>query len=355
MGWNETKPQSPIKISIDKKQKSTQKPLTNQWFFAILIPAFTAEKRILMKRYLDDILLYTVDNDAESRLIYLIALCLGITTIRSAQPHGASLDNEHSAIDLIRASGKRQIWTVELPGERMENSLRASGYQVTTIDHHVYGTLDRAHDPDTGQRKASSLEQFLELLEVTSEEDRFYLTNKLRSCIFSLGNFAQWNTLIGIGIMDDRHIKGLREEGYTNEMMRQVFSLREDLNRQIDPQYDAKVKAAERIWDEHTTVGAYTLFKSDLPFGIAGSIAFLNARTNACTMAKDLEYNPMIISECGGKKLRVLNIGPEVVRKLNDAFHNKHRFTYGAGRYWGSGGDTHPTDITLEELLAVLT
>lgn len=308
-----------------------------------------------MRRFLDDILLYTVDNDAESRLIYLIALCLGMPTIRSTQPHGALLDNECGAIDLIRATGKKEVWTVELPGEQTEEKLQKCGVRVVIIDHHIYGTLDRAHDQKTGCRKKSSLEQFLELLEITNPEDKAYLEGKMSPIVGGLGSFARWATLVGIGIMDDRYVRGLHEEGYTNEMIQNVFYLRTALNRQIDPEYDAKNKAAERIWDAQTTIGTYTLFNSDLPFGIAGSVSFLNVQRNALTMAKDLEYNPMIISECNGKKLRVLNVGPDVVHKLNDAFHNKHRFTYGAGRCWGSGTDIVSTDITLKELLAVLT
>lgn len=304
-------------------------------------------------RSLRNVLLYTVDNDPESRLIYLIALCLGIYTIRSPQPHGALLDNEQDAVTLVRASGKREVWTVELPGEYTENKLRKCGINVVIIDHHTYGKLDRAHNPETGERKKSSLEQFLELLKLTDNENAL-LSEQLNRLV-GFGTFNREAIIKGIGILDDRYVKGLHEAGYDSESIRHVFQFRDMLHRQLDKEFDAKTDAAKTVWEARKEIGDYVVCISEYPFTVTGAVSTRSVTVDSYFFLRPLEAKPMIVSDCGGKKLRVLNISPETIEILNAAFEHRHRFTYGAGRCWGSGGDLLPTDITLEELLAVLT
>ncbi|MCX6715083.1 MAG: hypothetical protein NTX72_04690 [Candidatus Uhrbacteria bacterium] len=303
--------------------------------------------------FLDKILLYTVDNDPESRLIYLIALILGMDTIRSKQPHGALFDNEQDAIALVLAREKRHVWTVELPGEYTENELRKYGINIVIIDHHTYGTLDRAHDPETGVRKKSSLEQFLELLELRDFEKADLCNRFARLMGFEASH--GWKIIEGIGILDDRYVNGLREAKYSNDLIRHVFQFREKLDRQLDPEYDTKTEAAKAVYEARTQIGDYTVFQSDHPFGVAGSIATLSVIGDSYFYARKLDQEPMIISDCGGKKLRVLNVSTEVIKQLNDAFRGKYSFTYGAGRCWGSDNDRNDPPILLTELLAVLT
>ena len=95
---------------------------------------------------LEDVLLITVDNDAEARLIYLIALKTGISVYRSVQLHGATLDKETGIVDFAQIMDRPNIWTVEIPGENTEGVLRSCGFHITIIDHHTYRGLDRAHD-----------------------------------------------------------------------------------------------------------------------------------------------------------------------------------------------------------------
>ena len=304
-------------------------------------------------RCIDNFLLYTVDNDPESRLIYLIALLLGIRTITSPQPHGASFDKELGAVEKILATRLREVWTIELPGVNTEEAIRKCGIRVVTIDHHVYGTLDRAHDLETGERKKSSLEQFLASLELTVKE-KMDLARNFRK-IIDIDPNNTYRILYGIGILDDRYVKGLQETGYSNSEIRNVFHLREKLDRQLDPDYEARNKAAEAVWETRTRVEKFTVFRSDHPTTLAGALSTMAIQSLLITEAKDLENEPMIVSDCGGTKLRVLNVDAHDIARLDSAFENKHRFSYGAGRCWGTDNKHDDEPITLEEILAVLT
>jgi hypothetical protein len=280
------------------------------------------------------VLLYDVDNDAESRLIFLIALAAGITTIRSSQPHGASLERENGVLELVCASRKTEIWTVELPGLATENQLRRHGFTVVIIDHHTYSNLDRVHD-EHGVRRKSSLEQFLALTDITDDD--------LRS----------WNfdprLVLGIGVMDDRYTHGLRSEGFTPEEIRRVLAYREHLDRQITHEYDLIAKTARLVWNNRHTQDGYI---------ICNSTSNLRVSYAVCNRSIEdaLEEHSMIIADRGGRQIYANNISPALIPKLEAAFAGHKTFTYGSGRCWGIDNDvTDLPKITIEDVFTVLT
>lgn len=285
-------------------------------------------------RDLSHVLLYTVDNDPEARLILLIALRANITTIRSTQPHGASFDNEHGVLELARAAKKHEIWTVELPGLITEMLLREHGFVVTPIDHHTYGELDRAHNPMTGERKKSSLEQFLNMTNITDDD--------LRSWGFDP------RTVLGIGVMDDRFARGLRNEGFTPREMIRVLSYRRKLHIQVDPNYMTSLRAAKKVWRCRRSVNGYFICESNYDVRIAYALGIL-------TIEKGEDEHPVIISDRNGRQCYANNLEPTEIKCLTTHFQDFHTFTYGSGRCWGIDNDRRPEKVTLEDVLRVLS
>ncbi|MCX6715082.1 MAG: hypothetical protein NTX72_04685 [Candidatus Uhrbacteria bacterium] len=283
---------------------------------------------------LNHVLLYDVDNDAESRLIFLIALAAGITVVRSSQPHGASLERENGALELVRASRKTDVWTVELPGLATENQLRRHGLNVIIIDHHTYSGLDRVHD-EHGNRKKSSLEQFLALAEITDDD--------LRAWGFDP------RLVLGIGVMDDRYTKGLRSEGFAPEEVRRVLAYRELLDRQITPEYDLITKTSRLVWKNRRKQLGYIICTSTSNLRVSYAIGNRS-------IEDALEEHPIIIADRGGRQVYVNNISLDLIPKLETAFAGHRTFTYGSGRCWGIDNDvTDLPNISIEEILTTLT
>ncbi len=283
---------------------------------------------------LDHVLLYTVDNDAESRLIFLIALAAGIVTVRSSQAHGASLDRENGVLELLQASGKTEVWTVEIPGLVTERLLQRNQIRVVIIDHHTYASLDRVHDTNR-KRKPSSLEQFLKLAHITDDD--------LRKWHFDP------RLVLGIGVMDDRYTKGLRTEGFTPEEYQRVLSYRETLDRQINPDFDKIKHVAEYVWMNRWVKSGYI---------ICTSTSILRTSYAVCTRSIEdaLEDHPLILADRGGRQIYVNNIDLLIVKKLEEAFLGHRTFTYAQGRCWGIDNDAPGAPrISLEDVLNILT
>jgi len=280
------------------------------------------------------VLLYTVDNDPEARLILLIALRANITTIRSTQPHGASFDQEHGVLELARATKKHEIWTIELPGLKTEMLLREHGFIVTPIDHHTYGELDRVHDPITCERKKSSLEQFLAMAQITNDD--------LRSWGFDP------RTVLGVGVMDDRFAHGLRSEGFTPKEVLRVLNFRKKLHIQIDPNYMASLRAAKKVWQDRQAVNGYFVCESNFDVRIAYALGIL-------TIEQGEDEHPVIISDRNGRQCYANNLRQEEIQHLTTYFREFHTFTYGSGRCWGIDNDRRDTQVTLNDVIHALS
>lgn len=272
---------------------------------------------------LDDVLLATIDNDAEGRVISILAAKAGMTVYRSAQRHGATLDDETGFVEYAQAINRPHIWTVEIPGEKTEQRLRSLGFIITGIDHHVYGKLDRAHDA-TGKRLQSSLEQFLTLTDIQASD------------------LIRWGfdplLIYGIGIMDDRYVQGLRKAKYTKQEIDRVLDYREELERQIDPYYAERTKAAELAWKNRLVQQGFIVYASNSELSISRLVSTISIRHG-------VESNPSIIYCRGGKQLFVLNISAAQIEKLNHTFPGRYTWTYGAGHCWGLNNEKSPNDL----------
>lgn len=285
-----------------------------------------------MRQYLSDIVLVCPDNDAESRLILLLAYRLGMTVIRSGQGLGATLERERgSLLGLILATGRPEVWIVEIPGPQIEERLRQAGIEVVIIDHHTYGELDRSRG-SSGEVLPSSLEQFLHLTGVDEKQ------------------LTTWGydpiVVHGIAIMDARFVQGLREAGYTHSQICDVLDYREECARAGFPDFDKAQAAAHQAWQERRQINGYTCVVSCATVPIRGAISTI-------TIYRNCDTQPLIVVDKNGAELFVQNVEPAIVERLMAAF--PMGFTFGSGRCWGVNNARSRTTCTLDGILNVLS
>lgn len=171
------------------------------------------------------------DNDAEADMILTVAEKAGMSVIRSQQPHGANLSLEPDLELKLSEFKKPEIWIVETPGLEKEGELTSQGFDVKIIDHHTYQNIDRLTDPETGNKKLSSLEQFLAMAKIRDDEmEEWGLNPKI---------------VRGIGIMDARYVRGLRDAGYSKDEIDKVFELKRKIIEKIQPEFDKLLKLAK--------------------------------------------------------------------------------------------------------------
>lgn len=281
----------------------------------------------------EKVVLVCVDNDAESRMICQLAAGLGMALVRSAQPHGARLEKEPDLWARLAATEKYAVWTVEIPGPETEASLAAAGFSVTVIDHHAEKGLDRSHDAD-GNRRPSSLEQFLALADVRDGE------------IAALGHDPR--TVRGLGIFDDRYVQGLRDAGYAPAEINAVLDLRNALRAEIEPNFAQEREAAEEAWKRRRTHGRYLVALSDRPQTVRAETAMLSIRDGVDTQ-------PLVIAEHRERALYVQNVEPVLVAAIQEKLGpGRHSYTFGAGRCLGIKNRKGAEPLTLAQLLAIL-
>lgn len=276
------------------------------------------------------------DNDPESRLILLIAYKLGMCVIRSGQSLGATLERERGDLaELIRAAGNREVWIVEIPGSQIEAQLREEGFTVVIIDHHTYKELNRSLDAQ-GNQLPSSLEQFLTLLDLDDEA----------LCAMGLDPVV----VRGIAIMDARFVQGLRVAGYTHEQIRRVLDFRRQCVRAGFPDFDKAEEAGFRAWERREQLGEYIVVRShDDEISIRGAIATL-------TIYHNCDTQPLVIADKDEAEIFVQNVDPSVIDRLQTAFAKQaHTFTFGSGRCWGLNNARGNTNITLQDILRVIS
>ena len=289
-----------------------------------------------MRQGLQNVVLVCPDNDAESRMILLLAyeLCsrLGMVIIRSSQAHGATLDREPGGIvDLIHATGKHEVWIVEIPGVQIEEALDHNGMEVVIIDHHTYGELDRSKDAD-GQMLPSSLHQFLKLADIRPHE----LTR----------NGFKPRLVRGVGILDARFAQGLRAEGYSLEEIREVLDFRRDHAMAGNPDFKKAQEAARGSWENRQHLDEYTIVRSNTDISIRGAVSTI-------TIYEDCDTQPLIVEEYEATEIFVQNVDPSVVSLLKSAI--PEGFTFGEGRCWGVNNKRSGTTYTLDHILGVLS
>lgn len=273
------------------------------------------------------------DNDSEAHMILKLAEKAGIAIIRSKQPHGANLSLETHLQEKLNQLKKSDVWIVEIPGIEKEEELKKQGFSVVIIDHHTYkDAIDRLTDQKTGEKKSSSLEQFLAIAGIDDEEMQSWGFNP--------------KLVRGIGIMDAKYVQGLREAGYTKEEIDQVLELRKKFGEEINPNQNKLLTLAKKDWDKRTEKNGYLIISSKHTEGIHSAIASMS-------ILNDMDTKPMIISIGSGEKINVQNIGPDIVEKLNKNIKG-NTYTFGSGYCWGVNNKDQDKKVALDEILHVL-
>jgi len=204
------------------------------------------------------------------------------------------------------------------------------------IDHHTYKDMDRLIDPKNGEKKPSSLEQFLILAQIDDDE-------------MKLWGFDP-RTVRGIGISDALYVHGLRQSGYSDEELKKVYKLELEINKVIYPDYEELLKLAEKDWENRKELGDYLLIKSTNDGRIRKFISEVS-------ILKGEDNKPMILQVIGagdyGEKISVQNVDSKIIDKLNKNIKG-NTFTFGSGRCWGANNKEGEEKVTLDDVLNVL-
>jgi len=283
-------------------------------------------KRVNMKKTV----LIIPPNDAEAVLIYELAKAMGIQVIRSAQPHGATLDRELDIVPLVRDGGWKRVVIVEMPGPEVEARLRALGVEVVILDHHHYTDLNRAHDAK-GRPLPSSLEQFLRLFRVTDARLRVM-------------GYAP-KIALGIGVMDRGFFWALREEGYRPKEIERVLALRRDLlaRHGLLRDEEKQMTAARKAWNARTEWNGYQIVMNGTATGVREGVSFMVA-------LEVKRPTPIIFVE---KKRGFLYV--QESDRAMDLFRAFGGFTFGLDRNWGYRNVPGRNRVTLDDIKRVIT
>jgi hypothetical protein len=264
-------------------------------------------------------------NDAEAVLIKQIAEQIGIPTIESHQLHGASLDKGHDYVAQVIDGGYTKAVIVEMPGVESEEKLRSLGVEVVIVDHHHYTGLARAHAPD-GKLLPSSLEQFLEMFQITNAQ--------LRKMKFDP------RLVQGIGIQDRGYIWALQEEGYSRAEIKSVMEYMDALTaHHRNPKTEArKQRLSEKAWAGR---------KQWREFIVVTTRADLQLRPRLSRIIVDEigKPTPLIVVEH--------HRGLIYVQESPYALHLFERFggfTFGLDRNWGHRNEPGGEKITLRDV-----
>lgn len=273
------------------------------------------------------------DNDAEARMILMIAEKAKIPTVKSLKPHGGRLDVEVEEVKKLISDKTKEVWIVELPSIEKEKELRDTGLKVEIIDHHTYKDFDRLTNPKTGKKNPSSLEQFLSVANITDEE---------------LKSFGFVSKIVrGVGISDALWVNGLKNAGYTDKEIKEVFNYTSELSMMVNPELEKSVMQAKLDWDKRQERNGYIVALSHSRItDIRGAISFLAAM-------EGFHSTPKIISVWSGDKISVENVGLDIVEKLNRGIKGD-TFTFGSGMCWAVNNKGLEKRVTLEEIFEVL-
>lgn len=283
---------------------------------------------------LKDTVLILPPNDAEAVMIRELAKAIGLPTVISKQPHGASLDREPGIVEQVRQGGWKRVVVVEMPGAKTEDAIRRLGVRLQVIDHHHYTDLNRAHDPSTGKLLPSSLEQFLSLISLTDK--------KLRALSFDP------KLVRGIGIMDRGFLWALKEEGYSKADIDKIMAERDRLMRRIrDPKIERRYDAlARQAWKNRRRWKGFEVVSSRSPIDLRPRVSLIVARTRK-------RPTPLIVSEPVRGVIYV-----QESRFAMDLFRVFGGFTFGMDRNWGYRMEKGKPTVTLldvkRELLKVM-
>ncbi len=250
-------------------------------------------------------------NDPEAVMILELARAVGLQVIRSAQPHGATLDAEPDIVPLVRDGGWKRAVIVEMPGPKTEERLRALGVDVTIIDHHRYPNLDRARDAKTAKLLPSSLEQFLRLMKLTPV--------RLKKLGFDP------RLVRGVALMDRGFVWELMKAGYDAHEIERVLAYQRELMSTVRDQSgeERKDAAARKVWEKRKSWRGFLVIESGSDIGMRGRVSLL--------IALELgRPTPLILLE---KKRGFIYVQEsDYALRLFKKFGG---FTFGGDRNWG--------------------
>ncbi len=264
-------------------------------------------------------------NDAEAVLVKQIADGIKLPVIESHQLHGATLDKGHDYVAQVVDGGYERAIIVEMPGVESEEKMRRAGIEVVIIDHHHYTGLARAHGPD-GKLLLSSLEQFLEMFEITD--------GQLKKMGFD-PKMAR-----GIGIQDRGYLWALQEAGYTHKEVGKVLNYMDELtaHHKNPKTEERKQNQARRAWEKRKTWRGFLVVTTRAD-------AQLRPRISRMMFDEIGEPTPMIIVE-HGRGLIYVQESPYALH----LFERFGGFTFGLDRNWGHRNEPDGQKITLRDV-----
>jgi hypothetical protein len=216
--------------------------MTEKEFDSSIPPKQEREQNILnlgQKEMIDNMTLIIPDNDGEAHMAIEIAKKLGMDVRISSQAWGARLDREIDNNPNILVNSKTTILLFEMPSKEIEEKMRKTGVSIEIIDHHQYRDDDRS-------KEASSLEQFLERLNLSDEQ--------LKKLGFNI------RFIMGISINDKAYIFGLREAGYSDD---EIIKIREyDIKTQLKEKYEEALKRNEEIYANRILEGNVVILET---------------------------------------------------------------------------------------------
>ncbi len=214
---------------------------------------------------------------------------------------------------------------IEMPGVESEEKLRSLGIEVVIIDHHHYTGLARAHGPD-GKLLPSSLEQFLEMFEISNSDLR------------KMGFDARM--VRGIGIQDRGYVWALQENGYSNDEIKQVLAYMDELTAHLrNPRTEArKQRLAEAAWKRRK------MWREFIVVSTRADVQ-LRPRLSRIVVEQIGKPTPMIVIEH--------NRGLIYVQESPYALHLFERFggfTFGLDRNWGYRNESGNPKVTFQDV-----
>ncbi len=265
-------------------------------------------------------------NDPEAVMILEIARAIGLQMIRSAQPHGATIDTEPDIVPLIRAGEWQRIVIVEMPGPKTEAKIRKLGAELILIDHHRYPGMDRAQHPKTGRLLPSSLEQFLKLFRVNDAK------------LTTLG-FDPY-LVRGIAMMDRGFVWELFRQGYPLRDVKKVLAYQRELMATVRDQggEDRKERLAQAAWKKRKAWRGFQVVVDGHDMGLRGRISLIIA----LTLKKP---TPLILVEKrrGFMYVQESDFALALFKKFGG-------FTFGGDRNWGYHNSPGVRYVTLKDI-----
>ncbi|MBU4315108.1 hypothetical protein KJ673_01755 [Patescibacteria group bacterium] len=251
------------------------------------------------------IILICPRNDEESLQILKIAKAFDISTIVSAQGHGAKLENEEGLIKRIGLIDPQAsaVVIVEIPGVETEGKLREAGIDVNIIDHHQYNELDRLNDK-------SSLEQFLEFYDIDDQDLKSAGFDPMLVRAVAANDRGFLWELQKIGLSEENQDKALR---YIKEL---VYELGRKERKEEEAQ-------AQKAWEARRKQDGFLIIESDNnDVDIRDAVSYL-------IFAEYKKPTPTIIKQ-GSHKLYVQETAS--AQKLIEKYGG---FLFGGGKCWG--------------------